>query len=100
MPASQFGSLLGRKCKLNSLLRPNAGITVRLTPRDEVPTKLNPKATCGTVADLRFGGPDALTAVGAPQSLPVGQQTRCRVFKGFISQLLGYIYFSQAWLTT
>ena len=24
------------------------------------------------VADLRFGGPDALTAVGAPQSLTVG----------------------------
>ena len=47
-----------------------------------------------------FGGPDALTAVGAPQSLTVGQQTRCRVFNGFISQLSGYIYFSQAWLTT
>ena len=50
------------------------------------------------VADLRFAGPDALTAVGAPQTLTVGQQTSCRVFKGmakshvFVLMQISYTY--------
>ena len=35
----------------------------------------NPMIKLYSVADLCFGGPDALTAVGAPQSLTVGQHT-------------------------
>ena len=44
---------------------------------------VRPKQSHGqSVADLLFWGPDALTAVGATQSLTVGQHTSCRVFKG------------------
>ena len=67
---------------------------VRVTVAEYLIPDLGRVSEWCAVADLRFGGPDALTAVAcwAPQSLPVGQQTRCRVFRGFISQLSGYIH--------
>ena len=54
------------------------------------------------MADQRFGGPDALTAVGALQSPTVGHirlVAESLKGKGLSAGYKGYIYFSQTWLT-